>query len=177
MELITYARPYAKAAFKIAKEHNQIDKWSQMLDLCSDLCGHEHVVRLLKDSSKSDDLKVHALLELLQDSLTVEVENYIWILINKKRILLLPQINKIFKHMKAQEQNFQELLVTSAFSLSDAQKDRISKKITKRLGRSVRMHTKVDNYLIGGIIVKAGDCVIDCSVRSQLIKLGNAILS
>ncbi|WP_252177790.1 F0F1 ATP synthase subunit delta [Endozoicomonas sp. 4G] len=177
MELTTCARPYAKAAFKIAKEHNQLREWSQMLALCASVAGCEAVDRLLKDPSTTGDMKADAFIKLCEGSLTVEVENYIRILTSKKRIFLLPQIDAIFEQMKAQDQSYQDVVVTSAFPLSGEQQEQIEKKVEKRLGRSVRMHTQVDSYLIGGVIVKAGDLVIDGSVRSRLTKLADAMIS
>lgn len=177
MELTTCARPYAKAAFKRAKEQNQLREWSEMLTLCSSVVGLEAVDRMLKDPSTTGDMKADALIKLCEGSLTVEVENYIRILTTRKRIFLLPQIEVIFEQMKAQDQSYQDVVVTSAFPLSVEQQDKIEKKVEKRLGRSVRMHTQVDSYLIGGVIVKAGDLVIDGSVRSRLTKLADAMIS
>lgn len=86
MELTTCARPYAKAAFKIAKEHDQLFEWSQMLTLCASVSRREAVGRMLKDPSTTGDMKADAFIKLCEGSLSVEVENYIRILTNKKRI-------------------------------------------------------------------------------------------
>lgn len=177
MELTTCARPYAKAAFKLASELNQLDDWSQMLTICASVSRRETVAKMLNDPATNGDMKADAFIKLCEGSLTVEVENYIRILTNKKRISLLPYIDALFEQMKAQDQSYQDVVVTSAFPLSEDQQDKIAKKVEKRLGRSVRMHTQVDSYLIGGVIVKAGDLVIDGSVRSRLSKLADAMIS
>ena len=177
MELTTCARPYAKAAFKLAKELGQQDEWSQMLTLCASVSRREAVDRMLKDPSTSGDMKARAFIQLCEGSLTVEVENYIKILTNKKRISLLPQIDALFEQMKSQDQSYQDVVVTSAFPLTESQEEMIAKKIEQRLGLSVRMHTKIDSELVGGVIVKAGDLVIDGSVRTRLSKLADAMIS
>ena len=177
MELTTCARPYAKAAFKLAKELDQLDGWSQMLTLCASVSRREAVDRMLKDPSTNGDMKARAFIELCEGSLTVEVENYIKILTNKKRISLLPQIDALFEQMKSKDQSYQDVVVTSAFPLTESQEEKIAKKVEQRLGRSVRMHTKIDSELVGGVIVKAGDLVIDGSVRARLSKLADAMIS
>ena len=177
MELTTCARPYAKAAFKLAKEQNQLDDWSRMLTLCASVSRRDAVARMLNDPSTTGDQKAETFVQLCEGSLTAETENYIRILTNKKRVTLLPLIDAIFEEMKAEDQGYQDVVVTSAFPLSDNQQSQIAAKVEKRLGRSVRMHTQVDDYLIGGVIVKAGDMVIDGSVRSRLSQLADAMIS
>lgn len=177
MELTTCARPYAKAAFKLAKEIGQLDEWSQMLTLCASVSRREAVDRMLNDPATNGDMKARAFIQLCEGSLTVEVENYIKILTNKKRISLLPHIDALFEQMKSEDQSYQDVVVTSAFPLTESQEEKIAKKVEQRLGRTVRMHTKIDSELVGGVIVKAGDLVIDGSVRTRLSKLADAMIS
>ena len=177
MELITCARPYAKAAFKLAKEKNQLDDWSRMLTLCARVSRRDAVARMLNDPSTTGDQKAGFFIRLCEGRLSADVENYIKILTNKKRIALLPLIDAIFEEMKSIDQGYQDVVVTSAFPLSEEQQSKIAAKVEQRLGRSVRMYTQVDDYLIGGVIVKAGDMVIDGSVRSRLSQLADAMIS
>ena len=177
MELTTCARPYAKAAFQLAKEKNHLNEWSSMLTLSAAVASHKSVAELLGNPATSGDSKADAFIKLCEGSLTAEFESYIRILANKKRISLLPYIEFLFEQMKAQDQSYQDVEVTSAFALSEEQQQKIAKQVEKRLGRSVRMHTQVDNSLIGGVIVKAGDLVIDSSVRARLNQLADAMIS
>lgn len=177
MELTTCARPYAKAAFKLAKELSQQDQWSEMLTLCASVSRRDAVSTLLDDPATSADMKADAFIALCEGSLTKEVENYLRILTEKNRISLLPQIDALFEQMKAKDQGYQDVVVASAFPLTEQQRENIARKVEQRLGRSVRMHTRVDSDLIGGVIVKAGDLVIDGSVRTRLNKLADAMMS
>ncbi|UYM18402.1 F0F1 ATP synthase subunit delta [Endozoicomonas euniceicola] len=177
MELTTCARPYAKAAFQLARELGQLDEWSRMLTLCASVSRHEAVDRMLNDPSTNGDMKAEAFIQLCEGSLTVEVENYIRILTNKKRISLLPHIDALFEQMKSQDQSYQDVIVTSAFPLTESQEEKIAKKVKQRLGQSVRMQIQIDSELVGGVIVKAGDLVIDGSVRARLSKLADAMIS
>ena len=177
MELTTCARPYAKAAFKLARELDQLDEWSQMLALCASVSRREAVDRMLKDPATNGDMKAKAFINLCEGTLTAEFKNYIKILTNKKRIILLPHIDALFEQMKAKDQGYQDVVVTSAFPLSEVQEANIAQKVEKRLGRSIRMHTRIDSHLVGGVVVKAGDLVIDGSVRAQLTRLADAMIS
>ena len=177
MELTTCARPYAKAAFKLAKEIDQLDEWSQMLTLCASVSRREAVDRMLKNPAMSGSMKADAFISLCEGNLTAELENYIRFLTSRKRISLLPHIDALFEKMKSKDQGYQDVVVTSAYPLSDEQQGQIAEKVGKRLGRTVRMHTQVDSQLIGGVVVKAGDLVIDGSVRSRLTRLADAMIS
>ena len=177
MELTTCARPYAKAAFKLAKQLDQLDQWSEMLTLCASVSRRDAVDKMLNDPATNADMKANAFIALCDGSLTKEVENYLRILTGKKRISLLPQIDALFEQMKAKDQGYQDVVVASAFPLTQQQQEDIARKVSQRLGRSVRMHTRVDSDLIGGVVVKAGDLVIDGSVRTRLNKLADAMMS
>ena len=177
MELTTCARPYAKAAFKLARDINQLDEWSQMLTLCASVSRRDAVDKMLNDPSLSTAEKAKSFINLCDGSLSEEVEKYIRILSDKKRISLLPQIDALFEQMKAKHQGYQDVVVASAFPLTEKQQEDISRKVSERLGRSVRMHLRIDTDLIGGVVVKAGDLVIDGSVRTRLGKLADAMIS
>ena len=177
MELTTCARPYAKAAFKLACEMNQLDEWSQELTLCASVSRRDAVNKMLNDPSLGADDKANNFISLCEGILSEDVKKYIRILTEKKRISLLPQIDALFEQMKAKHQGYQDVVVASAFPLSDLQQENISRKVSERLGRAVRMHVRIDTSLIGGAIVKAGDLVIDGSVRARLGKLADAMIS
>ena len=177
MELTTCARPYAKAAFKLAQEQGLLDEWSQMLALCAGVSHQDAVGKMINDPSLSADEKAKSFIGLCEDSLSGDVKKYIRILSGRNRISLLPQINSLFEQMKAKHQGYQDVVVASAFPLTEKQQEDISRKVSERLGRSVRMHLEIDTSLIGGVIVKAGDLVIDGSVRTRLGKLADAMIS
>ncbi len=177
MELTTCARPYAKAAFKLARQMDQLDEWSQMLTLCASVSRRDAVDKMLNEPSLNVDEKAKSFIRLCEGSLSEDVKKYIRILSGKKRLSLLPQIDALFEQMKAKHQGYQDVVVVSAFPLSEKQQEDISRKVSERLGRSVRMHMSIDTNLISGVIVKAGDLVIDGSVRARLGKLADAMIS
>ena len=177
MELTTCARPYARAAFEHARQAGQLSEWSQMLSLCAAVASDDNVVRLLNNPSLTGKKQAEAFLALCEGSLSKDVENFIHVLSDNKRLELLPAIDILFDELKAEEERSQDVSVTSAFPLSSEQEAALAKKIEARLGRSVTLNTQIDKSLIGGVIVRAGDLVIDGSLRARLTKLADAMIS
>ena len=177
MELTTCARPYARAVFEYAKQKGALSQWSKMLSLCATVACHEQVIKLFANPALSGEQQAKAFMSLCEGSLTKEMDNYIMVLSENKRISLLPVIYVLFEELKAEEERFQDVSVFSAFPLSQEQKDQLATKVEARLGCRVKLSTEVDNSLIGGVIIKAGDLVIDGSLRTRLLKLGDAMVS
>lgn len=177
MELTTCARPYARAAFEHARGAGQLSQWSKMLSLCAGVVRFDNVVSLLSNPSLTGKKQAQTFLELCQGSLSNDVENFIHVLSENKRLELLPVIDTLFNELKAEEERSQDVSVTTAFPLSSEQRDTLAKKIEVRLGRSVTLNIQIDKSLIGGVIIKAGDLVIDGSLRARLTKLADAMVS
>ncbi len=177
MELTTCARPYARAAFEHARQVGQLSEWSQMLSLCASVVSFDNVVSLLSNPSLTGKKQAQTFLALCQGSLSDDVENFIHVLSVNKRLALLPAIDTLFNELKAEEERSRDVSVTTAFPLSSEQWDALAKKIEARLGRSVILNTQIDKNLIGGVIIRAGDLVIDGSLRARLKKLADAMIS
>ncbi|MDP0587952.1 MAG: F0F1 ATP synthase subunit delta [Candidatus Endonucleobacter bathymodioli] len=177
MELTTCARPYARSAFEHAKKIGQLSEWAQMLSLCASVASYDSVNRLLCNPALTSHQQANAFLALCEGSTSREAENFIRVLSENKRIPLLPTIEMMFKQLKDDEECSQDVSIISAFPLADEQLKVIEKKIEARLGRSIKLTTVIGSELIGGVIIKAGDLVIDGSLRARLVKLGEAMIS
>ena len=177
MELTTCARPYAKAAFEYACKASALSEWAQMLLLCSSVTQTDKVQEMLANPGLSGAQQADLFLGLCEGPLDRHVENFIRVLSDNRRITLLPEIERLFVKLKAEEERVQEVEVTSAFPLSDEQQGKLAEKMKARLGCSVRLNTGVDSDLIGGVIVKAGDLVIDGSLKARLTKLADTMMS
>ncbi|MDD7804089.1 MAG: F0F1 ATP synthase subunit delta [Endozoicomonas sp. (ex Botrylloides leachii)] len=177
MELTTCARPYARAAFEYAKQQGTLSQWSTMLSLCASIACHKKVISLLVNPALSGKQQLKTFLGLCEGYLTKEMNNYIAILADNKRINLLPVIYALFIQLKAEEERSQEVSVISALPLTQDQVDQLAIKVETRLGRRVKLNIKIDSSLIGGVIIKAGDLVIDGSLRARLAKLAEAMIS
>ena len=103
-------------------------------------------------------------------------KNFLNVLAENGRLNVLAEIAELYEQHRAEAEKTVEAEVTSAFPLSDAQKQQLIDALKNRLGRDVSLVTKTDENIIGGAIVRAGDLVIDGSVSSQLEKLGNSLM-
>jgi F-type H+-transporting ATPase subunit delta len=174
-ELTTLARPYAKAAFAEAVEQNALVQWSDMLSIATQFAADESVAKVLVHPSLTAEQQVTALTDLCGDKLSQAGINFLMILGENKRLTLLPEIVEAFEDLKAAQEHAIDVTVTSAFELTDAQQETLSLALKNKLQCDVRLTGEVDQSLVGGAIIRAGDLVIDGSVRGKLAKLAEAM--
>jgi F-type H+-transporting ATPase subunit delta len=176
-ELTTLARPYAKAAFEHARAQQQLTNWSAMLGLAAAVSQDDTVQRMLKAPRLTSAEKAAAFIEVCGDEFNAQVRNFIQVLAENERLLLLPEIDALFELYKSEQEKSVDVEVTSAFALSAEQQDKLAKVLSARLSREVRLHAAEDPALIGGVVIRAGDLVIDGSVRGKIAKLAEALKS
>ena len=170
-ELITLARPYAKAAFESGLGDNSLERWSSVLTTAAAVSSERSVMRLLTDPSSSTDSVVSSFVELLGDEIDTKDRNFIRLLAENKRLVLLPAISEMFHSLKANQERSITVEITTAFEISSETLDNLAQGLKGRLAQDINLSTTVDNSLIGGAVVRAGDTVIDNSVRGKLVKL------
>ena len=173
-EKVTLARPYARAAFEAAREHKDYDRWSQMLAAAATTVADARVVKLLS----SPRVQPTDLVELIvaANGADERGRNFLGTLAQNRRLGVLPEVAAIYEELRAEVENITDVHVTSAVELDEAQRARLAAALKKRLKREVRLHTAVDAGLIGGAIVRAGDFVIDGSLRARLERLASQIM-
>ena len=174
-ELSTLARPYAKAAFEFARDNSALAQWSDMLVTAGQIAQQAKVAELLASPSLTSGQMADTFCGLCGDELTAQAVNFIGALAKNKRLLLLPQISEQFQALKAQQEQTVEVDVTSAFELSEAEEAQLAQAFSTKLSRDVKLSSTVDASLIGGVVVRAGDTVIDGSVRSKLAQLADVV--
>ena len=175
-ELATIARPYARAAFSYALDQAQgLQAWSKMLALLAAASSEKIVREALDDPLLSGDEEANLLISVLGDELSEQAQNFVIVLSGYSRIELLPNIAEMFERLKANHEKTMEVEVTSAFEVTDGEKSALSEALHKKLHREIKLETSVDPSLLGGVVIKAEDTVIDDSVRGKLQKLSNAL--
>jgi len=182
----TLARPYAQAAFEVASEASDLAGWSDALNVARLLLADGRVAKFLATPTLTDKQRLAFLDDLFKSAGGGESvlaggdakgSNFLKLLIEYGRIAVLPEISEHFDELKANVENTVDVTVTSAAPLSDAQKKTIASVLQKRLGRAVRIETEIDENLIGGAVIRAGDVVIDGSLRSRLEGLANSLIA
>jgi len=182
----TIARPYARAVFELAKNSGELDKWSDALAAAALMIEDGQAARFLEIPTLNFGKRLTFLAELIGAAGTAGAallgtdsrgRNFLRLLLENGRVTVLPEISEHFERLKAEVENTVDVTVTSAAPLGDARMAEIATALTNRLGREVRLESEIDEDLIGGAVIRAGDVVIDGSVRSRLESLTNALVS
>lgn len=174
-ELHTVARPYAKAAFEHARDHDALDSWSQALGYLGAAVADNDVRRLLGSPKIENEKKVALLVELFPEQQSDALTRFLDALADQGRLAALPSIAAQFEHLRAEHEQRIEVMVTSAYALTAEEQTKLANALKKRLNREISITTQVDKSLIGGVILRAGDTVIDGSVRGRLNRLSEAL--
>jgi F-type H+-transporting ATPase subunit delta len=117
------------------------------------------------------------MLSVFEDSLSAAGRNFIALLAENRRLALLPEILAQFEQLKANQQKSVDIDVTTAFELDEQQQQKLTQAIGAKLGREVKMTSQVDKSILGGVVIRSADLVIDGSVRARLAKLTEAMSS
>ncbi|NKB36625.1 MAG: F0F1 ATP synthase subunit delta [Gammaproteobacteria bacterium] len=173
LEKTTIARPYAQAVFELAQESGAVAEWSSALDLLKRIVSDEQMQVLFNNPKVSDQQLQNLVIEIAGDALGVQPGNFVKILVAASRLQYATQVAELFEAMRAEAEGTVDVEVSAAYELDQAQQDGIANGISKRLGKKVSINVNIDETLIGGAIIRAGDSVIDASVRGRLTKLGN----
>jgi F-type H+-transporting ATPase subunit delta len=176
-ELTTLARPYAKAAFEYAHTQSNLQAWADQLGVAAGVVAEPKVAGLLNDPAKTPSQLSALIIEIMQEDASSAFANFVKILADNRRLLLLPAINGLFSQLKANLEASVDVEVVSAFDLTDAETQKIVSVLKRKLNKEINVHTKTDASLIGGVVIRAGDMVIDGSVRGRLNKLAEAMNS
>lgn len=174
-EAITVARPYAQAAFDEARELGELKSWSDMLQSLAQAVINPEVRAIITSPRIIKSQLLDLILALSGDKVSEIQQSFVKLLIEGQRLTLLPEIVILFEIMRAEAEKNVDVLVTSAFDLSEVQKKKISEALQKRMGREIRLSCETDRKLLGGIVIRAGDKVIDGSARTHLSELANAL--
>jgi len=174
-EISTIARPYAVAVFNLAKEKKALKEWSEMLGFLAQVSQDERMHTFINDSKVSDADREKALIKIAAKRLNAYGENLIKLLIEYKRLNVLPEISQAFEALKATDEGTLEAEIIVASKPTDKEIDILVKSLEKKFNKKIDAKVTIDEAIIGGIKVIVGDTVIDASVREQLQNLAYAL--
>ena len=174
-ELITLSRPYAKAAFERAKAQQALAEWAEVLNAAGQVAADEATRQLLTDPGLAEQKKADVILDCTGKSVSEEQRNFLTILADNRRLALLPEIATLFNSFRADLERTIDINVSSAFELTAEQQQKLAEALSRKLDRNVQIEAAVDKSLIGGLVVRTGDLVIDASVRGKLTKLAESL--
>ncbi|MBL7634283.1 F0F1 ATP synthase subunit delta [Atlantibacter hermannii] len=175
-EFVTVARPYAKAAFDFAVENQSVDRWQDMLAFAAEVTKNEQMAELLSGALAPETL-AESFIAVCGDQLDAHGQNLIKVMADNGRLKVLPDVLEQFIRLREAREATVEVEVTSANALSEEQLEKISVAMEKRLSRKVKLNCKIDKSVVAGVIIRAGDMVIDGSVRGRLERLADVLQS
>ncbi|MBV2130273.1 F0F1 ATP synthase subunit delta [Arsukibacterium indicum] len=175
-DMTNIARPYAKAAFDFAVEQNALDAWLQMLAFAAQVAENDQIAALLRTSGVAEK-QADLFLQVCGEQLNEQGQNFIKVMAENHRLLALPEVLAAFVEHKAAYEKEITVDVVSATALDKAQQNKLIAALTQRLARKVKLNCSVNPDMVGGMLIKAGDMVIDGSVRGKLDRLATALQS
>jgi F-type H+-transporting ATPase subunit delta len=171
----TVARPYARAVFELAHESGSFPAWSAFLERAATVVMDERVAGLIDSPQLSRTDLADLMIDLAGDEAGEQGHNLIRLLAENDRLPFLPEITAEYAALRDAAENVVDVEVVSAVALTDQEKEEYAAAMRKRLGRDVRLECRVDESLLGGAIIRAGDVVIDGSVSGSLQQLASAV--
>jgi len=175
-DLTTIARPYARAAFEFAVDNNNIEAWSTMLFFASEVAQDATVAKILTRDKATEEL-ASLFINVCGDQLNEQGQNFIKVLAENGRLSVLPRVAQLFADLETEYKKEINVDVTSAYALSKAHQKELSVSLEKRLARKVNLNCSIDKSLITGMVISAGDLVIDSSANGQLTRLSHTLQS
>lgn len=174
-EVATLARPYAAAVYKRARETGSAEKWSGVLGLLAQIMQEPRIASAANNPKGTKDRFIESILDLCEGHLDEEAQNLVRILVTNRRLGLVGAIRDQFEKYKAADEGYVDVNVSSAYALEEEERKQLAEVLKKTLGREPRLDVRIDDSLIGGVLIQAGDRVIDASVRGQLQRLAKRL--
>jgi F-type H+-transporting ATPase subunit delta len=171
----TIARPYARAAFDEARTEQRLGPWFDALEVGAAVVSDTRVQSLLGDPLVTPAQLAQLVSDIAGPGLGEHGRNFVQTLAENRRLGYLPEIATLFGELKDAEEGIVDVTVTSAAPLDQQQQLTLSEALARRLKRRVRLHCETDKELIGGAVLRAGDLVIDGSLRTRLDRIATEL--
>ncbi len=174
-DALTIARPYAEAVFARADETATLDQWSEMVELLAAAVQDAVVTSAISNPLFEQADLLELMLDIGGDHLSEEGQNMVRMLVQNGRLSVMPEIATIYEKLKAERQRTMSVHVRSAFELQPAQEQQVVDALKRKLGLDVTITSEQDPELIGGVLIQAGDLVIDGTIKGKIAQLMNEL--
>lgn len=174
-ELVTIARPYAEAVFKLAREKSNLAGWSDMLALLVAVAGDSRMQACIGNPNLGAQQIEALILGITGDKLDGLGRNFVQVLAQSGRLDLLPQIRALYEEFRHEHEGVLEARIISALPINDEQMKQLVARLETKYRRKVSVRVEVDPRLIGGVRIVVGDKVIDATVRGRLDAMAAAL--
>ena len=174
-ELSSIARPYAQAVFELAKDSEHYGPWSEALEFLATVAADKDMAVLFSNPRVSRQQAADIVIELLGEAVGDEPKNLVRLLAQNRRLQALSAISEQYEILRAEAERTIRAELESALPISDEEQHRIAGALKTRLGREVELVVTTNRELVGGAVIRAGDLVIDGSIRARLERLAAAV--
>ncbi|MEN1728554.1 MAG: F0F1 ATP synthase subunit delta [Pseudomonadota bacterium] len=171
----TLARPYARAVFQVARDAGQLGEWSDTMAFAAEVASSDEIQQFNGDPRVGREQLLALITDLGGERFTDQVKNFLKVLMNYDRLDLLPEIAAQYEFYRREAEARLRVEVSSALPMSKEETGRLAERLKARFGREIDLDVDVDESLIGGAVIRAGDQVIDGSVRGRLEQLGRQL--
>jgi len=170
---LTLARPYARAAFALARDAGRLPEWADALAFSARVAAEPTVSALLGNPALTSQQAVTLLAPQAADG---KFSEFLTLLADNRRLPQLAEITGLYAQLRAEAEGVTQAVVTSASALSDAELATLTAALERRCGGKVQLETKIDESLIGGAVIALGDVVIDGSLKGKLARLQSTLI-
>lgn len=174
-ENVTIARPYADAAFELAKGADALGPWSEALAKLAAIVADPAMQECIGDPKLTEDQLYGLVVGVAGEGLNQDQQNFVRLLVENERLKVLPEIRDLFVRHKNDHEGVKEALITSAFPIDDALLATLKTDLEARFQARLNVKVSLDPELIGGVRIAVGDEVIDTSVRGKLANMAAAL--
>ena len=173
------SRRYARALFSIGVDRGNFEQLGKELDAVAELWTGSPELREALSNPVFKDSQKRAVLQSLLPRVapTADVQRFVLLLLDRGRLAAVPSIARAYREMADLHTGRVRAQVSSAQALAPADLERVRQALARRTGKQVIIETAVDPGLIGGIVARVGDLILDGSVRTQLDTLRNKLLN
>jgi F-type H+-transporting ATPase subunit delta len=169
------ARPYAEAVFKLARETDSVDAWSASLTLLATIAADPDMTRQIANPTVPRERLRDLILDICGPDLPGQAKNLVSLLAENARLGAIGEIARLFEELRVKQRGVRQVTVRSAYALAAADEQRLAQALRARLSSEIELTVEEDPSLLGGIEIRAGDLVIDGSVRGKLQRLATEL--
>jgi F-type H+-transporting ATPase subunit delta len=169
------AQVYSRALFEVAKEHDRIDEIRQQLGQFADALGDSRELSLFFFSPYFSTTEKKEGLEKVIEGADEAFKNFLELLVEKHRMPALPRIRRQYDELWEEENKLLPVQVTSAIDLDEDTVKQIGDRISEQTGRRVELTAEVDPDILGGLVLRVGNSILDASVRNRLEQLRRTV--
>ena len=174
-ENLTLARPYAEAAFQLAKAAGNLPAWSESLGMLAVVTASDQMVESIGNPRMTPSQLTQLCIQVAGSELSIEQQNFVRVLVDNQRLSVLAEISTLFDQLKHAHEGVKDAEITSAFALDDMTLKALVVNLERKFGCRMEVSVKLDATLIGGVRIAVGDEVIDASVRGKLAAMATAL--